>query len=112
MVTALEYEAHEAMAEACMDALAKRARTRWDLDILYVRHRIGRIGIGETGLLVGVSAPHRREAFAACRFLVEGIKHQAPIWKRIQYDDGTWEWSGCRPSASESRAQEMAHALV
>ncbi len=57
-------------------------------------HRLGRVPIGEASVAVAVSSAHRAEAFEACRFLIDTLKRDAPIWKREHFEDGTVEWSG------------------
>lgn len=78
----LEYEAYEPMAEQLIGRFAESVKARWMLRDVYVRHRLGRVPVGDIALLIGVAAPHRHEAFEACRFLLEAIKRDAPIWKR------------------------------
>lgn len=79
---ALDYEAYGAMAESVMGRLVEEAKRLWPIHRIEVRHRVGRVPAGEIALLVGVEAPHREEAFAACRFLVDRIKEEAPLWKK------------------------------
>lgn len=78
----LEYEAHVPMAEKVIAALVEEAKGRWLLHQIYVRHRIGRVEAGAVSVMIGVQAPHREKAFEACRFLIDRIKEDAPIWKR------------------------------
>jgi len=77
----LDYEAYEPMAERVIAQLIEMARQRWPVHELYVRHRVGRVEVGQVAVLIGVHAPHRDEAFAACRYLIDAIKKDAPIWK-------------------------------
>lgn len=79
---ALEYEAFEPMAERVIAALIEQARARWPVRELFVRHRVGWVAVGEISVLIGVRSAHRREAFAACQFLIDTLKQNAPIWKR------------------------------
>lgn len=81
-IEALEYEAYEPMAEAMIGRLIDEAKHLWPLHRVEVRHRVGRIPVGEVAVLVGVWAAHREEAFSACRFLIGRIKEEAPIWKK------------------------------
>lgn len=80
-ISALDYEAYEPMAERLIAQLVEEAARRWPLHRVVVRHRLGRVPVGQVAVLIGVQAPHRTEAFAACRFLLETIKQDAPIWK-------------------------------
>ena len=89
----LEYEAHEAMALAQMERILAEARERWPGTEVYLHHRLGRIGIGEVSVVAAAGAIHRAEAFAACRHLIERLKHDVPIWKKEVFADGT-EWVG------------------
>lgn len=84
----LEYDAYEPMAERLIAHLVEQASGRWPLYHVYIRHRVGRVGVGEIAVLVGVRAAHRDEAFEACRFLIDGIKRDAPIWKTAIGLDG------------------------
>lgn len=87
-IACLEYEAYEPMAEQLIARLVDRARQRWPLHEIYVRHRIGRVAIGQVAVLIGVRSAHREEAFAACRFLIDAIKQDVPIWKSAIGSDG------------------------
>ncbi|GIW02015.1 molybdopterin converting factor subunit 1 [Roseiflexus sp.] len=90
----LEYEAYPGMAEAVLAQIAAEARARWQTGAIAVHHRIGRLEIGETAVLVVVAAPHRREAFAAAEWIMDRIKEVAPIWKKEHWADGDAEWVG------------------
>lgn len=78
----LEYEAYEPMAEAVIGRLIEEAKQRWPFIELTVCHRVGRVPVGGIAVLIGVQAPHREQAFLACRFLIDRIKEEAPIWKK------------------------------
>ncbi len=93
-VTLLEYEAYEPMATQVMENLEQDARKRWPLQKVVLIHRLGRIPVGEASVVIGVSSAHRKEAFEACRFLIDTLKRDAPIWKREHFEDGAIEWSG------------------
>ncbi|MFQ3631010.1 molybdopterin converting factor subunit 1 [Roseiflexus sp.] len=90
----LEYEAYPGMAEAVLEQIAAEARTRWNTGAIAIHHRIGRLEIGETAVLVVVAAPHRREAFEAAEWIMDRIKEVAPIWKKEHWADGEAEWVG------------------
>ena len=107
-VEALWYEAYDAMVQAQLERLLARARVRWPLQQIHLRHRVGRVPVGEIALAVVVTAVHRKEAFAALRFLVDRIKQDVPIWKRTQYDDGTQGWAG----GMDAVHREESHAVV
>jgi molybdopterin synthase catalytic subunit len=92
-VTALEYEAYESMALRKMQEIANQARTSWEVQRVSIVHRVGRVPVGESSVVIAVSAAHRDEAFRACRFLIDELKRVVPIWKREYFADGTVEWS-------------------
>ncbi len=91
-VRALEYDAYPSMAEKKLREVADEVRARWPISGIGVLHRTGRLAIGETSLLVAVSAPHRKEAFAACEYAVDRIKQIVPIWKKELWEDGDGDW--------------------
>ena len=97
-VAALFYDAYVEMAEAQVENLAAQAKAQWAVDAVQVRHRLGWVYVGQTGVLILVAGRHRDEAYAASRFLIERIKHDVPIWKREHYDDGTSQWVACARS--------------
>lgn len=80
-VTALLYEADAALAGRVLETLARTAARRWGTSATVLWHRTGRLRVGEVSVIVGAAAPHRAEAFAAARFLIEQLKRRAPIWK-------------------------------
>lgn len=82
-VTHLEYQAYEPMAIAVFKAIAQQIREQWqDVNRVVIHHRIGKLEIGEISVLVAVGCPHRGEAFTACRYAIDTLKHNAPIWKK------------------------------
>ena len=75
------------------ETLAQEARQKWGEKLnVYIEHFKGRLDIGGISILIAVSSPHRDESFKACRFIIEEIKHRAPIWKQEHYLDGDSEW--------------------
>jgi molybdopterin synthase catalytic subunit len=84
----LEYEAYEEMALTELGSIEAEARRRWPVTDLRILHRLGRMEIGETSVAVAVAAPHRAEAFEACRFAIDTLKQTVPIWKKEFYADG------------------------
>jgi len=88
----LEYDAYPEMAESVMRQIADEIIGRWPAVIdVAIQHRTGRLEIGETSLLIAVSAPHRKEAFEACHALVDRFKEMVPIWKKEVWEGGE-EW--------------------
>jgi len=84
----LDYEAYEVMAVRQMRELANQARGRFGVRQVTIVHRLGRLEIGETSILIVVASGHRSEAFEACRWLIDNIKKTVPIWKKETFADG------------------------
>lgn len=84
-VSYLEYEAYRPMALKKMEEIVAEAGRRWPLVAACAAHRVGRVGPGEASVLVAASAEHRAAAFEACRFLIDEIKREVPIWKKEVY---------------------------
>lgn len=87
----LEYEAYQAMAEAKMAEIAEDLRRRWGIERVAMTHRIGRLGIGESSVVIAVGTPHRKQAFEACEYAIDRLKAEVPIWKKEIGPDGE-EW--------------------
>jgi molybdopterin synthase catalytic subunit len=88
----IEYEAYGPMAEAEIERLLASLADRWPQVRVEIRHRLGRLGIGEPSVAILATAPHRAEAFAACREAIDRLKTTVPIWKKEFYADGTSDW--------------------
>ena len=85
----LEYEAHGPMAVAKMREIGRAIRARWPIvSRVALVHRIGRLEIGESSVMIAVSSPHRGEAFEACRFAIDPLTETVPIWKKEHFEDG------------------------
>ena len=85
----LEYEAHAPMAEAKMREIGAAIRARWPgVRRVAMLHRIGRLEIGESSVLIAVCAAHRAEAFEACRYAIDTLKRTVPVWKKEHFEDG------------------------
>ena len=89
---ALDYEAYPEMALARLKQLAERARSQWPIVKMAILHRVGRVALAEPSVVIAVSCPHRSEAFAACKFLIDQLKVDVPIWKKEIWADGTGTW--------------------
>ena len=96
LVAWLEYEAYEPMALREMERIAARVQDEVSSASVAIHHRLGRLELGETAVIVAAAAPHRAEAFAACRLAIEALKRDVPIWKREVADDGA-VWIGLGP---------------
>ena len=92
-VIRLEYEAYEGMAEAEMERIASVLRDRHDVIDVAIHHRVGPVEIGETSVVIAVSAAHRAAAFDACREAIDTLKQTVPLWKKELYVGGE-EWIG------------------
>lgn len=92
-VLAVSYDLHEILCRNVFREIADEALAQWGSETrLWLVHRHGRLEVGEASVIAAASSRHRDEAFKACRFLVEEMKHRAPIWKQEHYIDGDSEW--------------------
>lgn len=91
-VTGIEYSAYEPMAESELEQILAATRREWPEARIAVRHRLGLVTPEEASIAIVVAAPHRAEAFAACRFVIEEVKRSLPIWKKELRADGTATW--------------------
>jgi len=99
----LEYEAHAPMAAVKMREIASAVRARWPgVRGLALVHRIGRLEIGESSVMIAVSSPHRGEAFDACRFAIDTLKETVPVWKKEYFEDGE-VWVGLQGERDAGR---------
>jgi molybdopterin synthase catalytic subunit len=92
----LDYEAYEEMAVKEMESLIARALDQFQVRDAVIIHRLGRIEIGETSVLIVVASAHRAAAFDACRWLIDTLKRTVPIWKKEYFEDGA-VWSDGEP---------------
>jgi len=107
----LEYEAYEALAAREAERILAEAITRFGVAHAACAHRIGDLAVGELAVWVGVSAAHRDEAFRACRYVIDEIKHRLPIWKKEHYLDGDSGWVNCeRCAAPAAHGHTHEHA--
>ena len=93
-VSYLEYEAHIPMACRMIESILQEASLRWSLIVAMAQHRIGKVQVGESAVVVVTGSTHRKEAYEANRYIIDKIKHEAPIWKCEYYADGSREWGG------------------
>jgi molybdopterin synthase catalytic subunit len=81
------------MAIATFRQIAQHIRKEWpETNRVVIHHRTGKLQIGEISVLVAVGCPHRAEAFAACQYAIDTLKHNAPIWKKEFWADGSSQW--------------------
>jgi molybdopterin synthase catalytic subunit len=92
-VVSLTYEAYEEHVTPRLQAIAEEIRQRWpSAGRVALWHRVGRLGLGESSVVVAVSTPHRPEAFDAARFGIDALKASVPIWKREEWNEGA-DWA-------------------
>ena len=101
-VLRLEYEAYEPLALTEGRSILTEAQNKFPHLHAHCVHRIGLLEIGDCAVWVGVSSPHRDEAFLACRYIIDEIKVRLPIWKKEQYADGHSGWVNCERCASHA----------
>ena len=89
---ALDYEAYADMAIRQLNELAARTRQRWPVLKLAILHRVGRVAVGEPSVVIAVSTGHRKEAFEACRFVIDELKRDVAIWKKEVWASGDASW--------------------
>jgi sulfur-carrier protein adenylyltransferase/sulfurtransferase len=108
-VRRLEYEAFEPLAIKEGERIIAEAMTRFGVEHASCVHRIGALEIGETAVWVGVTARHRDEAFRACRYIIDEVKHRLPIWKKEHYESGDSGWVNCERCAEPATGHKHAH---
>ncbi|MBC8646499.1 MAG: molybdenum cofactor biosynthesis protein MoaE [Thermoanaerobaculia bacterium] len=86
------YEAYGPMAEAELSRIAEEMSREWPKARLRIRHRVGKVRVGEASVAIAATAPHRADAFAACRAAIDRIKTRVPIWKKEFHPDGSSDW--------------------
>ena len=92
-VVAVSYDVFEPLALSAFREICEKAREKWGKELrIFLVHRKGTLEIGEIAVAIGVSSAHRDEAYQASRFIIEEVKHKAPIWKKEHYERGESEW--------------------
>jgi adenylyltransferase/sulfurtransferase len=108
-VTRLEYEAFTELAEKEGARIVEEAVRRFGVARAACVHRVGSLALGEVAVWVGVSAAHRDEAFRACRFIIDEVKHRVPIWKKEHYVNGDSGWVNCERCAAAGAHDHHEH---
>jgi molybdopterin synthase catalytic subunit/molybdopterin converting factor small subunit len=103
----LDYEAYEAMAMTGMQRLVAEAKQQFPVRAVALVHRLGKLEIGETSVLIVVASAHRGAAFEACRWIIDTLKKTVPIWKKEYFEDGA-VWADGEPFPEALRAGEPA----
>ena len=104
-VLRLEYEVYEPLAIKEGERIIAEARQRFGVRRAAAIHRSGMLELTDVAVIVGVSSPHRGEAFEACRYIIDQVKSRLPIWKKEHYADGKAEWVNCRHCAEAAHRQ-------
>ena len=103
----LEYEAYRPMADNKLAEVADEIRQRWHVQDIAISHRLGRLEIGETSLIVAIASPHRKDAFEACQYSIDRIKQIVPIWKK-EFFEGGEVWVGSQEDAQLYESGKVA----
>jgi molybdopterin synthase catalytic subunit len=111
-VTRLEYEAFQELAVKEGERIVAEALRRFPVKRAACIHRVGSLSLGEMAVWVGVSSAHRGEAFDACRFIIDEVKHRLPIWKKEHYRNGNSGWVNCERCAAEPQHSPEHHHRV
>jgi molybdopterin synthase catalytic subunit len=106
-VRRLEYESYAPLALREGERIAAEACERFGVTHVLCVHRVGALAIGELAVWVGISAPHRDEAFRACRYVIDEVKHRVPIWKKEHYANGDSGWVNCERCAADAAASSV-----
>jgi molybdopterin synthase catalytic subunit len=101
-VLRLEYEVYEPMAVKEGARILDEAREQFGVSNAFAIHRSGLMELSEVAVVVGVSSPHRGEAFDACRYIIDQAKVRLPVWKKEYYESGQAEWVNCQRCAHAS----------
>ncbi|MDP6057952.1 MAG: molybdenum cofactor biosynthesis protein MoaE [Pirellulaceae bacterium] len=104
----LEYEVYEPMAVKLLKQMAEHAAQRFDCHAVRIVHAQGQVELGEASVVIQVATPHRAEAFDACRYLIDRLKHELPIWKKQIWRDGGSFVQGCHAHHDQTRAVPQA----
>ena len=108
-VLRLEYEAFEALAASEGERILAEARERFGVRGVVCAHRVGELALGEVAVFVAAAAAHRDEAFRACRYVIDEVKHRLPIWKKEHYVGGESGWVNCERCATHGHEHAHAH---
>ena len=109
VVTRLEYEAFQELAVKEGERIIADALRRFPVAHALCIHRVGALDLSDMAVWVGVSSAHRGEAFDACRFIIDEVKHRVPIWKKEHYRSGNSGWVNCERCAAEPEHSHAAH---
>jgi molybdopterin synthase catalytic subunit len=108
----LEYEAYEPLAVRALERILAEAQDAWPGVRLAVHHRIGRLELGETSIVIAAASPHRGHAFAACRYTIERVKQIVPIWKHEHFEGGEVWLEGATADPEDEAARDSAYRIA
>jgi molybdopterin synthase catalytic subunit len=108
-VVRLEYEAFEPLALRAFATISAEVAGRWPSARVALHHRTGPLGPGEPSVVIAAASPHRADAFAACRYVIERVKQIAPVWKREFFEGGDCWIEGATADPSDETAREEAY---
>ena len=106
----LDYEAHHPLALRALSRIAQEVAEEWPSGLVAIHHRIGRLDVGETSVVVAAAAAHRHEAFQVCRYAIERVKQIVPIWKHEYFEDGDAWVDGAVADPDDRDAREAARS--
>ena len=109
-VLGVSYDVFEPLAKQSFTDICQEAQTKWGSTLsVYLVHGKGRLDVGGVSVVIAIGSPHRDEAFKACRYIIEQIKHRSPIWKLEHYADGDSEWTqGCELCTHENSKESVS----
>ena len=108
----LEYDAYEPLALKAFARIDEEVRERWPGMRIVLHHRTGRLEIGEASVAIVTASPHRADAFAACRYVIERVKQIVPVWKREYFDGGDVWIEGATADPDDRKAREEAERIA
>jgi len=109
-VVAVSYDSFEPLAEKILREISEEAKAKWGSSLrICVIHRVGKLNCGDISVGVGVSSRHRDESYQASRYVIEQLKHRAPIWKKEHYENGETEWLKGHALCQRTGAHDVSH---
>lgn len=111
-VSFLEYEAYEPLAIRALERIRTEVADAWPSVRVGVHHRIGRLELGEASVIIVAASPHRADAFAACRYVIERVKQIVPIWKREHFEGGEVWLEGATADPADEGARQAAQRIA
>jgi molybdopterin synthase catalytic subunit len=110
-VVRLEYEGYEPLAVRAFERISNETSERWSVRMA-LHHRLGTLEIGEASVIIAVASPHRADAFAACRYVIERVKQIVPIWKHEFFEGGDVWIEGATADPENDEARQNAYRLA